>query len=263
MLHRIFFILVNLCTLYAASYPEMEREYKPIDLILYKLQRTQYVLDQDILAVTPTDFREALQQISPKDDRYPCLLHVLIYRRMQSLYVDIIRDRAFAEQPTAWDLLNFGLLCNLKNDNQNYEQYIRQAADLNLPRAQYLLAMIWDTKAGNNKHYNMPAAMEAARIYLAAAGNGFAEAQFKLGYFYEYGRGVEKNYETAAAWYNRAAEQGHPSAQYQLAKLYQHGLGVPCDLYTAERLYRSSIAGGNQDAWQALEKLHKTECAIL
>jgi len=49
-----------------------------------------------------------------------------------------------------------------------------------------------------------------------ASEGGQAEAQFKLGVFYEHGRGVTKDQFMATEWYSEAAEQGEANAQFAL-----------------------------------------------
>ncbi len=50
-----------------------------------------------------------------------------------------------------------------------------------------------------------------------------------LGYAYEQGRGVARDFEEAAKWYRRAAERGDIAAQANLGTLYANGLGVEQD----------------------------------
>ena len=52
--------------------------------------------------------------------------------------------------------------------------------------------------------------------YKAKAEQGDAEAQFNLGFCYEDGRGVEKDYSHAVKWYRKAAEQNYAPAQLNL-----------------------------------------------
>lgn len=47
--------------------------------------------------------------------------------------------------------------------------------------------------------------------------SGDAEAQFKLGFCYDKGQGVDKNDVEAFQWFQKAAEQGHAKAQFVLA----------------------------------------------
>ncbi len=52
-------------------------------------------------------------------------------------------------------------------------------------------------------------------------------AQYFLGEIYLHGKGVDRDFEQAAAWYERAALNGHPEAQAALGSLEMLGLGVP------------------------------------
>jgi uncharacterized protein len=71
------------------------------------------------------------------------------------------------------------------------------------------------------------------KIYLEAAAQGDAEAQFQLGKNYYYGWTVQRNDEEAAGLFRLAAKQGHPFAQYFLGLMYFSGEGVPKDRKTA------------------------------
>ena len=59
-------------------------------------------------------------------------------------------------------------------------------------------------------------ATEGAQWLQKAAEQGFARAQYDLGYLYANGEGVEKNDGQAVVWYRKAAEQGFARAQYML-----------------------------------------------
>jgi TPR repeat protein len=72
-------------------------------------------------------------------------------------------------------------------------------------------------------HVGSPAAI----IRLAERGNALAQA--KVGFMYEYGRGLPQDFILAAKWYSRAAEQGEPHGQHFLGLLYDKGRGVPED----------------------------------
>jgi hypothetical protein len=62
-----------------------------------------------------------------------------------------------------------------------------------------------------------------------AAEQGFASAQNSLGFAYEFGQGVPKDFSQAAYWYRKAAEQGKADAQMALGVLYVRGAGLPQD----------------------------------
>ena len=68
---------------------------------------------------------------------------------------------------------------------------------------------------------------DAAMLYCEAARIGSAEAQFRLGMQYAFGKGVPENREQAAALFQIAAHQGHAEAQNMLETI---------NLMQAERL---------------------------
>ena len=76
--------------------------------------------------------------------------------------------------------------------------------------------------------------------YKAKAEQGDAEAQFDLGFCYDDGRGVEKDYGEAVKWYRKAAEQGHAPAQFNLGYCYANGQGVRKDKEEAVKWYRKA-----------------------
>jgi predicted aspartyl protease len=68
---------------------------------------------------------------------------------------------------------------------------------------------------------------------LAKANTGDAHAQNHLGFMYEHGEGVARNYNQAIYWYTKAAEQGNVDAQNNLSAMYDNGKEVPQDLRQA------------------------------
>ena len=73
---------------------------------------------------------------------------------------------------------------------------------------------------------------------------GHPEGASNIGYIYEHGLGVPRNYQTAASWYQKAINMGNPhsaQAEIHLAELYQYGkLGSP-DLVKAKQLYDAAL----------------------
>jgi uncharacterized protein len=68
---------------------------------------------------------------------------------------------------------------------------------------------------------------EALRWYRQSAGQGLAEAQRSLGWMYHQGKGVPRDYAEAVKWLGKAAEQGNAIAQLALGTMYELGHGVP------------------------------------
>ncbi|MBQ6773247.1 MAG: sel1 repeat family protein [Synergistaceae bacterium] len=77
---------------------------------------------------------------------------------------------------------------------------------------------------------------------------GDTASQFKLGYMYEHGLGVERDDAEAFKWYSKAANCGHPCAQYFIGVMYNEGRGVEKDDFMAARWLRRSAVRGNKNA---------------
>lgn len=81
----------------------------------------------------------------------------------------------------------------------------------------------------------------AARWYRAAAAQGRALAQFRLGLFYQDGLGIRRDLEQASSWYLKAAKQGNVSAMYNLALLAANDKP---DYSTAARWFKKAAEYG-------------------
>jgi len=81
-----------------------------------------------------------------------------------------------------------------------------------------------------------------------AARAGSAEAQYRLGRFYETGLETALDLAAARLWYGRAAGQGHPLAQLRLALFLHEGRGGPADLAGAARWYDAAAVQGVPEA---------------
>lgn len=79
----------------------------------------------------------------------------------------------------------------------------------------------------------------------AAAEQGNAEAQWNLGFCYEWGKGVEQDSAEAVKWYRKAAEQGNTFAQFRLGDCYYSGKGVEKNHDQALKWYCKSAEHGN------------------
>ena len=83
---------------------------------------------------------------------------------------------------------------------------------------------------------------EAMRWYRKAADQGYANAQYALGFMYHKGQGVPQDNAEAVRWYRKAADQGYANAQYALGFTYHKGQGVPQDDAEAVRWYAKIVA---------------------
>jgi hypothetical protein len=78
---------------------------------------------------------------------------------------------------------------------------------------------------------------EAACWYRKSAEQGYAVAQYELGFMYHHGRGVPQDDAEALRWYRKSADQGDERAQILLAVMYYRGQGVAQNYVEAARWF--------------------------
>jgi len=96
----------------------------------------------------------------------------------------------------------------------------------------------------------------ALREWRPLAKQGYAPAQYNLGFMYSKGQGVPQDYKTAVKWYRLAAEQGDADAQFNLGLKYAKGQGVPQDYKTAVKWYSLAAEQGDADAQNNLGAMY-------
>jgi TPR repeat protein len=89
---------------------------------------------------------------------------------------------------------------------------------------------------------------QAVKWFRLAAEQGYANAQFGLGFMYENGHGVSEDDKQAVKWFRLAAEQGYANAQNSLGLMYAKGGGVPEDKVLAYMWWNLTAANGNENA---------------
>ena len=77
-----------------------------------------------------------------------------------------------------------------------------------------------------------------------AAEQGYAPAQYNLGWLDAKGQGVPHDVGQALQWFSQAADQGEPGAQHNLGMMYETGKGVPQDADAATMWYRRAAEQG-------------------
>jgi TPR repeat protein len=100
---------------------------------------------------------------------------------------------------------------------------------------------------------NAAASLPVVQGY-ALAGN--ITAQNELGWLYETGHGVPRDYGEAVKWYRLAALAGSASDQNNLGRMYESGLGVPRNYTEAEKWFRLSALQGFAMGQYDLAYLH-------
>ena len=72
--------------------------------------------------------------------------------------------------------------------------------------------------------------------------SGVPPRETYLGYMYQYGLGVPRDYVLAASWLHQAAERGEPTGQFLLGLLFDKGYSVPLDGMEAEVWFNLAAA---------------------
>ena len=105
----------------------------------------------------------------------------------------------------------------------------------------------------------LKAMVDAARGMLQElAEQGEAQAQYRLGFLYQFGQGVPQDYERAVMWYRKAADQGYANGQFYLGFMYSIGLGVTRNIAQGNMWFNLAAAQGHKDAIKHRERLTKS-----
>lgn len=96
----------------------------------------------------------------------------------------------------------------------------------------------------------------AAYWFEQSAKQGLAAAQLNLGMLYFKGEGVIQNYEEALRLFKLAAAQKSSNAQYMLGLMYSSGLGVKRDEKIAYMWFNIAASLGHEKASQRRDKLY-------
>src|SRR5262245_65474550 len=95
-----------------------------------------------------------------------------------------------------------------------------------------------------------------------AAAQNLPPAQYDLGGFYQFGRGVTKDRVKAAEWTGKAAEAGVPEAQVEYGVMLFKGEGVAVDEQRAAKMFRMSAEKGTAVAQNRLARLYAIAVAV-
>ena len=96
----------------------------------------------------------------------------------------------------------------------------------------------------------------AAKELRPLADRGDAEAQYRVGLMYEFGKGFAQDKAQMMVWLGKSAAQGHAAAQTELGVIYATGDGVPQDDVKAVSWFRKAASQGNATAQYNLGLLY-------
>jgi hypothetical protein len=90
----------------------------------------------------------------------------------------------------------------------------------------------------------------------SAEARGDVAAIVQVGWRFDTGTGVARDYVRAREWYEKAAARNSPEAMYNLGVLYSNGRGVAVDHGKAREWYERGAARGNADAMWGIGSIH-------
>jgi TPR repeat protein len=108
-----------------------------------------------------------------------------------------------------------------------------------------LVAGCATTAHGPLDDYNAGNYQKAFQGFLPLAQQGDRIAEYHVGYMYEHGQGVKKDYVTALSWLKKSADVGYADAQFETGYMYDNGLGIAQDYQEAYRWYKEAADQGN------------------
>lgn len=129
-------------------------------------------------------------------------------------------------------------------------QVLGSSASSGNPEAQNLMGEAYFAKGDTTR---------ASEWFEKAAKQDHAVAINNLGYLYENGYGVGRNYVRAAQLYREAALKGVPESQYAIGNLYYLGRGVVKDPVQGSLWLRKAAAQGNTKAGELLAKVEREQ----
>lgn len=86
------------------------------------------------------------------------------------------------------------------------------------------------------------------------AGRGDARAQCELGVCYNFGQGVQKDFEKAFEWFSKAAAQGSAEGCRRLARCHEFGFGTKKSVELAASWYAKAAEMGDEKANEWLKR---------
>ena len=125
---------------------------------------------------------------------------------------------------TALGVMYIGGIGVEQNNTKGY-QYIREAADMSDPKAQYTLGALYYLGAGVKKDYK-----KAFNWLNLASEQNYIDAKYNLGVMYEFGEGVNQSYVNAYEYYLFAARRDNLESQIKVSDMYRDGIGTNKDL---------------------------------
>lgn len=181
--------------------------------------------------------------------------------KWENIVVDKIEEQIAKGVPFAYYLK--GCYCNMgyqyDNDDEEAFYYIKKAAELGLPKAQFKLSEFYSSGTGCLMDED-----EANAWLKKAADNGYYEAEGKYGiHLFETSSIFNTNKRMPFPYLRNAYEQGYDKAYWCLAQCYMNGYGTNTDKDIAYPLYQKAAEEGIREAQEFLcEKYFKGDTPL-
>lgn len=176
----------------------------------------------------------------------------------ESLLEDVDHKRMHCESVSCVELIGKDD-CPMEQRQQAFSKLSELAHEKGDWRAQVSMGILYEegTFVGQDER-------KAMEYYLMAAGNGSTGAMNNIGNLYLHGKGVEKDYDKAFAWYQKATElSGNAAAECSLGMCYQYGYGTKIDYEKARGFYEASAKQGFGLAYYRMGLLYEQGLGVV
>lgn len=130
-------------------------------------------------------------------------------------------------------------------------KYLQMSAEKGYYQAQYSYAFCFAYGQGTKQDYD-----QAVAWFTKAADNGCAEAMYELGNsYFKCALGLPQDYGKAVEWYKKGAQANSSNSFVNLGYCYEKGLGVEKDFWKAVECYSQAMLLGNQTGYDNIVAL--------
>ena len=129
----------------------------------------------------------------------------------------------------------------VKRDLKKAVKYYLKAVNIGSVKAAEGLAYFYEYGGGKKKHGNFY--KKIAKWWLKAAALGSQEGMLRTGLNYQYGLGLDVDFEKAFKWYLELAETGSYKGMFLVGECYFYGIGVEQDCTKAFTWYKKGAYG--------------------
>lgn len=97
---------------------------------------------------------------------------------------------------------------------------------------------------------------EIILLFHSLADKNYGPAQYKIGYMYENGQGIEVDKWVAEKWFEKAANNNYPEAQYKMGIICREKAELPDNELAAFRWFKKAAFGGHCEASNELGRCY-------